>query len=88
MVKFMKSAILYKDSNGHTKIRVGKRHHEIIKQIHDEGNTKSYFKYHVDGFILSSRYGSMFVDREEATELAESMNIPMIGCVLTSEDLW
>lgn len=88
MIEFVNAAIQYQDKDGLPKMKVGRRHHEIIKQIYDDGDTESYLKTHVDGFILSSKYGSMFVDREEATELVESMNISMIGCVLTSEDLW
>lgn len=29
-----------------------------------------------------------FINREEATEIAKDNDFPMIGSILTSEDLW
>lgn len=88
MIKFVNAAIQYQDKDGLFKRKVGRRHHEIIKQIHDDGDTEFYLKTHEHGFIVTGKHDSMFVDTEEATELAELMNIPMRGGVLTSEDLW
>ena len=88
MLIITSAAIQYKGSDGFLKMKVGRRHHEIIKQIHDDGDTESYLKNHVHGFIVTGKHDSMFIDTEEATELAELMNIPMRGGVLISEDLW
>ncbi len=68
----------------------GRRHHEIIKDIHDKGYSDDYKSNHIDGFmyIIDDNPVPIFIDRDTATELAKSAGIPMIGCVLTSEDLW
>ena len=68
----------------------GKRHHEIIKNIHDEGYEADYKANHTDGFMymIDDDPSPLFMDRETATEIVKGANIPMIGSVLTSEDLW
>lgn len=68
----------------------GKRHHEIIKDIYNQGYTADYKANHIDGFMymIDNNPSPLFMDRETATEIVKAANIPMIGCVLTSEDLW
>ena len=85
---FKCAAIRYKTSGDIWTERRGKRHHEIIKAIHDAGETEQYKKCHVDGFIIGEDWTEEFVDRETATEIAKAWGIKMRGCVLTSEDLW
>ena len=92
MLKFIEAAIRIQDLETNSYLDIcGKRHHEIIKRIHDIGYGDAYKKYHVDGFmVLDDETGSLaFVDREEATSIAEEQNIKMISPdALTSEDLW
>lgn len=85
---FKQAAIIYKNENGDFVERTGKRHHEIIKAIHDDGETSLYKKWHVDGFIYGENWTRTFIDRDKATEIAKEMGIVMRGCVMTSEDLW
>lgn len=86
--KFKSAAILYKDPNGEEKIITGRRHHEIIKNIHDLGHTDNYKKYHVDGFIVEHKGREYFKDRNQSTDIAKLLGIKMRASVLTSEDLW
>lgn len=88
MKHFKCAAIKYKTGEDTWTERRGRRHHEIIKAIHDAGETSQYKKCHIDGFIFGEDWTAEFVDRETATEIAKQMGIEMRGSVLTSEDLW
>ena len=88
MEHFKCAAIIYKTGNNVWTERIGRRHHEIIKAIHDAGEIEQYKKTHVDGFIVGEDWTAYFVDRETATEMAKAWGIKMRGSVLTSEDLW
>lgn len=88
---FVTSAICFWDSTHNKWInKTGRRHHEIIKNIHDEGYSNDYKKNHIDGFMyfLDNDYTLRFMDRNTATQIAKIAGFKMIGCVLTSEDLW
>lgn len=86
--EFKCAAIGYELPNGRWAERYGKRHHEILKAIRDAGEIDYYKKKHIHGFIIGLPWTARFVSTEEATEIAEERGIPMIGGVLTSEDLW
>ena len=86
--EFVSAAILFIDDNGNEKIFTGRRHHEIIKDIHDAGYTDQYKRYHLDGFIVKWRDKEVFKDRELSTMIAKQKGIEMRSSVLTSEDLW
>lgn len=88
MKHFKTAAIMYKNKEGDLVERRGRRHHEIIRAIHDAGDIALYKKWHVDGFIYGEEWTAQFIDREEATKIAKEQGIKMRGCVLTSEDLW
>lgn len=88
MERFKAAAIRYKNKDGLISERHGKRHHEIIRAIHNDGEIEYYKQWHEDGFIFGESLTARFINREEATKIARDMKIPMIGCVLTSEDLW
>ena len=88
MRHFKCAAIRYNAGEDIWTERRGKRHHEIIKAIHDAGETEQYKKSHMDGFIIGEYWIDEFVDRETATKIAKALGIKMRGCVLTSEDLW
>lgn len=48
-------------------------------------------KNHTDGFLCRVEGKNeiiTFISRENATAIAKRANYPMIGSVLTSEDLW
>jgi len=69
----------------------GKRHHEIISRLADKGYPSKIIRRCEQGFIVKhcDRYhDEYFITRENATELAKDNDYPMIGSVLTSEDLW
>ena len=84
---FMCAAIEYLDENGSLKIEYGSRHHEIYQQMKDKGIPKPLYK--VEGFMVDfGLQNAVFVNRDQATIIAKKWNIPMIGSVLTSEDLW
>lgn len=88
---FLCAAIRFYDrENGVWLESCGKRHHEIIKNIHDEGHTDDYKANHIDGFMymIDDDPSPIFIDRETATELVKTADFKMIGSVLTSEDLW
>lgn len=69
-------------------IVAGKRHHEILAKLAETGHTAEYKKWHQDGFIvINDNFNLRFRTREECTEWAKAHNIPMIGSVLTSEDV-
>lgn len=84
---FICSAIEYLNENGTLCTEYGKRHHEIYQQMKDKDIPKPSYK--VEGFMVDFGFqNAIFVNREEATKIAQNWNIPMIGSVLTSEDLW
>lgn len=86
---FFDSAIRY--YNLETKdwhIAFGKRHSDIIRKLADAGLTESYKTGHIDGFLCIINGYIQFIDRGTATNIAKAANYPMIGSVLTSEDLW
>lgn len=89
---FLRAAIRFRDRElGVTLESCGRRHYEIIKDIHDEGYTEDYLAWHVDGFMymIDDDPSPMFMDRDTATEVAKAAGIPMIASnCLTSEDLW
>ena len=90
-IVFLCAAIRFYDrENGVWVESCGRRHHEIIKDIHDEGYSDDYKANHIDGFMymIDDDPSPIFINRDTATELAKLAGIPMIGCVLTSEDLW
>ena len=68
----------------------GYRHHEIIRRLQEEGYPSYVVKRCKQGFLVrhSNFHNSYFISREEATEIAKDNNYPMIGSILTSEDLW
>jgi hypothetical protein len=68
----------------------GVRHSDILQKIAELGYTKYYKKEHKDGFMYSYENDEKmyFMDRATATQVAKENNFPMIGSVLTSEDLW
>ena len=86
--KFKCAAIRYELPDGTWSERRGRRHHEILKAIRDAGEIEYYKKKHEHGFIIGFPWSARFVNTEKATEIAEGLRIPMIGGVLTSEDLW
>ena len=75
-------------------IYVGKRHHEIFQRLvklsenGDEFLTRERIQHMRQGFLIEQNYNIKFITREEATEIAKNNNFPMIGSILTSEDLW
>ena len=75
--QFQCAAIQYDLPDGRIRERYGRRHHEIIKAIHDDGETEYYKKTHRDGFIIGLPWTARFVDRDEATRIAEEMGIKM-----------
>ena len=67
----------------------GYRHHEIIRRLQEEGYPSNVVKRCKQGFIIAYKNNyHQFISREEATEIVKDNNYPMIGSVLTSEDLW
>lgn len=68
----------------------GCRHHEIIQAMQEEGYPSHIVKRCVQGFMIKhcDDKEEYFVSREIATEIAKDNNYPIIGSVLTSEDLW
>jgi hypothetical protein len=75
------SALLYKG-----KLYTGKRHHLCIHHAHIE--TGDYSILGEQGFVTST---GEFLTREEAEVQARAcgqLTKPLIGSVLTSEDLW
>jgi len=40
------------------------------------------------GFVIDDGNKTEFVNRNEATEIAKFWKMPIIGSILTSEDLW
>ena len=68
----------------------GCRHHEIIKAMQEEGYPPHIVKRCIQGFMVQHcDYRDIyFINREEATEIAKDNDFPMIGSILTSEDLW
>ncbi len=88
---FLTAAIQFYDRENEVWLEMyGKRHHEIIKTIHNQGYEADYKANHKEGFmyILDDNYDVQFMDRETATKIAKDNGFNMIGCVLTSEDLW
>ena len=61
---------MYKNKEGNLVERRGRRHHVIIRAIHDAGDIALYKKWHVDGFIYGEEWTAQFIDREEATKIA------------------
>jgi hypothetical protein len=64
------------------------RHHTLLNQGREDPLQKNNLNKCVQGFITNSY---KFVTREEAYEIVISngqLTKPMIGGVLTSEDLW
>ena len=70
------------------KIFVGKRHHEIFKQLKEKGYTKEEIAHSRQGFLIGEDGVVKFISRDKATEIAKAYQYPMIGSILTSEDLW
>ena len=68
----------------------GHRHHEIIKAMQEEGYPSHIVKRCVQGFMIRhcDDKNDYFISRDIATEIAKDNDFPMIGNVLTSEDLW
>ena len=69
----------------------GYRHHEIIRRLQEEGYPSHVVKRCKQGFMVHHEdflHNSYFITREEATEIAKDNDYPMIGSILTSEDLW
>jgi hypothetical protein len=92
-ITFIDSAILFyvsEDESYHMK--TGKRHSDIIKTIANLGLTEDYKNNHIDGFFCRISQGNestlTFISREQSTIIAKKNNYPMIGSILTSEDLW
>jgi len=85
-IRFVCSAIKFQA--GKEYLIQGKRHHNCIYVIKELGLTKAYQKTHSDGFVVDLEGKEYFIDRELATAMAQDLGIEMIGCVLTSEDLW
>ena len=84
---FMCAAIEYLDENGILHTEYGKRHHEIYQQMKNKKIPKPAYK--VEGFMVDFGFpNAVFVNRDEATKIAQKWKIPMIGSALTSEDLW
>ena len=91
MLYFLSAAIQFYDrENGVWLEMCGKRHHEIYADIAKEGYAEDCKANHKEGFmyIVDDESSPRFIDRETATELAKASGLPMIGSVLTSEDLW
>lgn len=90
-ITFLASAIYFQSDNGPI-VMQGERHCDIIKDIADLGLTKEYKAAHTDGFWCNvhcmNHDTNLFISRENATQIAKRANYPMIGSVLTSEDLW
>ena len=90
--KFVSAAIQFFDDNGQEIIMTGKRHHQIIADIHDKGYEECYKRCHNDGFIVEySNNGQsieVFKDRNISTQIAKNLGIEMQSSILTSEDLW
>lgn len=93
MITFLQSAIrFYVKSSDIYSTMLGERHYNIIQDIKNLGLTEDYKASHIDGFLckVTTKKDSIitFISRENATEIAKRANYPMIGSVLTSEDLW
>ena len=90
-ITFLASAIYFKSDKGPITMH-GERHYDILQEIADLGLTKDYKAGHTDGFLCKvhcmNHDITMFISRENATQIAKRANYPMIGSVLTSEDLW
>ena len=84
---FISSALYDPITDGKFK---GRRHHEIIKAMQEEGYPSHIIKRCIQGFMVQHcDYRDIyFMNREEATEIAKDNDFPMIGSILTSEDLW
>lgn len=92
-VIFLQAAItVYIKETGMQQLFLGDRHCDILQKIADAGFTEDYKQCHEDGFlckiILPKDETILFINRKNATEIAKRANYPMIGSVLTSEDLW
>ena len=84
-ITFLNSAIKIKNYS----TMIGERHCNILQDIADAGLTDLYKENHIDGFLCRLSNGTItFIDRDNATRIAKRANYPMIGSVLTSEDLW
>lgn len=70
------------------KIFVGKRHHEIFAQLKERGYSKEEIAHSRQGFLIGEDGTVKFISRDKATEIVKAYQYPMIGAVLTSEDLW
>jgi hypothetical protein len=83
---FISSALYDPITDGKFK---GRRHHEIIKAMQEEGYPSHIVKRCIQGFIVkhSDYKEEYFISRDEATEIAKDNDYPMIGSILTSEDL-
>lgn len=84
---FTCAAIMYNDGEG-IQIMMGSRHHLIRGAIKERNQLEEYKNWHRDGFMIRHKDITFFADTNHATEIAKSFNIPMIGSVLTSEDLF
>lgn len=92
-ITFLAAAITFTIQSTNTEMLLyGNRHSDIIQQIANAGYTSDYKIKHIDGFIcrITTKKNSIisFVDREQATKIAKKAKYPMIGSILTSEDLW
>ncbi len=84
---FMCAAIEYLDQDNILRTEYGRRHHEIYQQMKEKGIPKPLYK--VEGFMVDlGLTNAVFINRDHATTIAKKWNMPMIGSVLTSEDLW
>ena len=66
----------------------GARHHMIFEKIMESGFWNEYLMWNEQGFVIDDGNKKEFVNRNEATEIAKFWKMPMIGSILTSEDLW
>lgn len=92
-ITFLAAAITFTIQSTNTEMLLyGNRHSDIIRQIANAGYTSDYKIKHIDGFVCrvaTKKYNTItFINREQATQIAKKAKYPMIGSILTSEDLW
>ena len=90
-ITFLAAAIQFNTADCEVLMK-GERHCHIIQEIAEAGLTNDYKQSHIDGFLcrvnVRNHETTTFISRENATLIAKRANYPMIGSILTSEDLW
>ena len=85
---FYASAVEIMDEGSNLMTITGKHHADCIEKIKEKGFMHYYNSWHEDGFMVLVEGCSVFLGRDEATELAKALGVELSGTMLTSEDLW